>query len=73
MRKGLYFSVRAPGQSQSSIVFTLQSNPLDTRGKLKVHKTFRRRPECLVNDLYLFNLRPLSKGSKRLNAGRAQI
>ena len=34
------------------------SNLLDTRRTLNVHKTFRRCPERLVNNLCTFNLRP---------------
>ena len=34
--------------------------PLDTGRKLNVHKTFRRRPEHLLNVLNTFNLRPVS-------------
>ena len=36
--------------------------PLDTGRKLNVHKTFRRRPGCLVNVLCTFNLRLVSRG-----------
>ena len=36
--------------------------PIDTRRKLNVHKTFRRRPRRLLNVLCTFNLRPVSKG-----------
>ena len=32
--------------------------PVDTGRKLNVHKTFRRRPGCLLNLLCTFNLRP---------------
>ena len=35
-------------------------NPIDTGRKLNVHKTFRRRPGCLLNVLCTFNLRPVS-------------
>ena len=34
--------------------------PVDTGRKLNVHKTFRRRPRCLLNVLCTFNLRPVS-------------
>ena len=34
--------------------------PLDTGRKLNVHKTFRRRPERLLNVLCTFNTRPVS-------------
>ena len=34
--------------------------PADTGRKLNVHKTFRRRPGCLLNVLFTFNLRPVS-------------
>ena len=36
--------------------------PVDTRRKLNVHKTFRRRPGRLLNVLCTFNLRPASTG-----------
>ena len=36
--------------------------PVDTGSKLNVHKTFRRRPVCLLNVLCAFNLRPVSIG-----------
>ena len=36
--------------------------PVDTGRKLNVHKTFRRRPERLLNFLYTFNLCPVSMG-----------
>ena len=36
------------------------SNPVDTGRKLKVHKTFRRRPRRLLNVLCTFNLCPVS-------------
>ena len=36
--------------------------PVDTRRKLNVHKTFRRRPGRLLNVLCTFNLLPVSTG-----------
>ena len=36
--------------------------PVDTGRKLNVHKTFKRRPEHLLNVLCSFNLRPVSTG-----------
>ena len=36
--------------------------PVDTGRKMNVHKTFRRRPERLLNVLCTFNLRPVSTG-----------
>ena len=36
--------------------------PVDTRRRLNVHKTFRRRPRRLLNVLCTFNLRPVSMG-----------
>ena len=36
--------------------------PVDAGRKLNVHKTFRRRPERLLNVLCTFNLRPVSTG-----------
>ena len=45
--------------------FTESSNPVDTGRKLKVHKTFRRRPGCLLNVLCTFSLRPVSTGNMK--------
>ena len=42
---------------------TLLTSPVDTGRKLNVHKTFKRRPERLLNILYAFNLRPVATGS----------
>ena len=36
--------------------------PVDTECKLNAHKTFRRRPGCVLNVLCTFNLRPVSRG-----------
>ena len=36
--------------------------PVDIGRKLNVHKTFRRRPERVLNVLCTFNLRPVSTG-----------
>ena len=36
---------------------------LGTGRKLNVHKTFRRRPGRLLNVLYMFNLRYVSRGA----------
>ena len=38
---------------------------LDAGRKLKVHKTFRRCPGCLLNVLCTFNLRPVSTGIRQ--------
>ena len=38
------------------------SFPVDTGRKLNVHKTFRSRPERLLNVLYTFILRPVPTG-----------
>ena len=43
-------------------IFWQHSNPVDTGGKLNVHKTFRRRPGRLLNVLCRFNLLPVSTG-----------
>ena len=45
-----------------SLYLFLKSIPVDTGRKLNVHKTFRRRPGCLLNVLCTFNLRPVSTG-----------
>ena len=39
-----------------------ESFPVDTGRKLKVHKTFRRRPGRFLNVLCTFNLRPVPTG-----------
>ena len=36
--------------------------PVDTGRKLNVHKTFIRRPGCLMDVLCTFNLRPVTRG-----------
>ena len=36
---------------------------IDTGSKMNVHKTFRRRPGCLLNVLCMFSLRRLSTGT----------
>ena len=41
----------------------------DAGGKLDVHKTFRRRPERLLNLLCTFNLRPVSTGQLKYILG----
>ena len=38
------------------------NNPVDTRRKLNVHKTFKRHPGRLLNVLCTLNLRPVSTG-----------
>ena len=38
------------------------TDPVDTRRKSNVHKTFRRRPGRLLNVLCAFNLSPVFKG-----------
>ena len=35
-------------------------NPVDTRRKLNIHKTFRKSPGRLLNVFYTFNLHPVS-------------
>ena len=37
-------------------------HPINTGRKLNVHKTFRERPEHLLNVLCTFNLRPVFTG-----------
>ena len=39
-----------------------RKGPVEIGRKLKVHKTFRRRPRRLLNVLCTFNLRPASTG-----------
>ena len=45
---------------QHMSIFLLRKNALDTRRKLKVHQTFRRRQEHLLNVLCTSNLRHMS-------------
>ena len=45
-------------------------HPADTGRKLNVHKTFRRRPGRLLNDLCTFNLRPVSAGHPAMFGGQ---
>ena len=40
---------------------------MDTKSKLNVHKTCRRRPKHLLNVLFAFNLRPMSRGIYDVN------
>ena len=42
--------------------FFLINVPVESGRKLYVHKTFRTRPERLLNVLCTFNLRPVSTG-----------
>ena len=49
------------GYYKSFVLANIFVNPLDTGSKLKVHKTFRRRPGRLLNVLCTFNLRPVSR------------
>ena len=48
--------------SQLKSCFYTRVFPEDTRRKLNVHKTFRRRPGHLLNVLCTSNLRPVSTG-----------
>ena len=43
-------------------IYQYTNDPVDTGGKLNVHKTFRRRPGRLLNVLCTFNLPPVSTG-----------
>ena len=43
--------------------FIVDCFPVDTGRKVNVHKTFRRRPECLLNALCTFSLRLVSADS----------
>ena len=54
-----YFS--STDSCDNSIVDT-RISLVDTGRKLKVHKTFRRRPGRLLDVLCTFNLSPVSKG-----------
>ena len=58
-----YFSTFSVTITISSICSFL-AQPLDTRRKLNVHKTFRRRPRRLLNVLCVFNLCPVFRGGK---------
>ena len=57
--KILSFSFFSSGFTDFFCLFFLDF-PVDTGRKLKVHKTFRRRPGRLLNVLCKFNLRPAS-------------
>ena len=49
--------------SLSKLLISFQQlPPLDTRHKLIVHKTFRRRPRRLLYALFTFSLGPISRG-----------
>ena len=58
-----YFS--STDSCDNSIVDT-RISLVDTGRKLKVHKTFRRRPGRLLNVLCTFNLRPVSTGTAHI-------
>ena len=45
-----------------SLISLRNGFPVDTGGKLNVHKTFRRRPGRLLDVLCAFNLGPVSTG-----------
>ena len=47
-----------------ALKFSILFIPVDTGRKLNVHKTFRRRPESLLNVLCTFNLRPVPTGQE---------
>ena len=49
-------------KDDSSEVDYKTAYPVDTGRKLNVHKTFRGRPERLLNVLCTFNLRPVFTG-----------
>ena len=56
------------------MVSTEGNIPGDTGRKLNVHKTFRRRPGCLLNILCTFNLRHVSTGiSKERQVDQSRI
>ena len=52
----------------SNTNFVNGNYPVDTEYKLNVHKTFRRRPERLLNVLCTFNLRPVSTGYYKIRS-----
>ena len=49
-----------------NIIFQRFTSPVDTGRKLNVYKAFTRRPGCLLNDLYTFNLHLVSKGKSAI-------
>ena len=53
------FFIRTVFQFHNLLSCALTFFPLDTGRKLKVHKTFRRRPGRLLNVLCTFNLHPV--------------
>ena len=57
-QKNLYWGKQVCGKGKLLILIC----PLDTGRKLKVHKTFSKRPLCLLNVLCKFNLCPVSRG-----------
>ena len=58
-------------QNPSDWLESLQSYiPVDTERKLNAHKTFRRRPERLLNVLCTFNLLPVFTGLTVLFKGK---
>ena len=64
-KKSIYRNFKQYDGGQLNWIFSvlcLCYDPVDTGRKLKVHKTFRRRPGHLLNILRVFNLRPLSAG-----------
>ena len=64
---GIFYDMHDLYLEQNKDSISIRSNfmrnfPVDTRRKLNVSKTFRRRPGCLLNALCTFNLRPVSTG-----------
>ena len=53
-------------QDEVWVILQKPKNPVDTRCKLNVHKTFRRRPGGLLNVLCTINLRPVSTGKEEV-------
>ena len=64
-------------QPQSCLWVTWHSRhqviPIDTGRKLNVHKTFRRRPQRLLNVLCTFSLHPVPTGMFFMNSPYIQV
>ena len=48
-------------------------DPVDTRNKLNIEKTFIQHPECYLNALYMFNLGYVSTGKELWQVVAAEI
>ena len=60
--KFLCFKLSNRYLKRSHVYKKRQIRPVGTGRKLSMHKTFRRRPRCLLNVLCMFNLSHVSTG-----------